>query len=375
MTSSLILCFLPLHIHISTFGMTHPISIFFCLLGLFFLFLYGDRYKLDKLILSGIFLGFGTAARLSDGLIIIAAIFLYLTLSFRDSNISKKAIINRLLFFLISFSVVILLLYLPMLLKNGLSQFREVFSAYYLSHSLKYLYFSWKWLIDVLSVNGIVILIAGLYYFILEKEKTLLCFLLIWFFSIFVYLGRFIGFQHRSLILVIFPLLIVQGYFVSKAFYRFKFLIPLLVFTFIAKNFIAFYPIAQFSHRYNLQKDFAEFVKNNTEPTSYIIAMDEGFFIEYYANRRILYKAIGCNKKDFDDFFNEVDRLLNNGNKIYIISTGIYGYDPNKYFINTLLNNYNLKYIGQRPNQDWHSDSIYTLGLFIEKLYKIEKKT
>ncbi|MBL7197014.1 MAG: glycosyltransferase family 39 protein [Candidatus Omnitrophica bacterium] len=369
--SSLILCFLPLNIAISTLGFTHPISIFFNLAGIYLLFLYFEKYKLNNLILSSIFLGLGTAARLTDGLIIVAVIFLYLAWSVRNSKLSKKLIIGRLVIFLISYSAIILILYLPMFLKIGFSQFKNTLAIYYYYHSFQNLYVSSKWIVDILSIAGIAILIAGIGYFFLEKNRILFYFLLIWFFSLFIYYGSHSCTCYRFLLFSMMPLLIIQGYFISK-FHRKPFLF-FLIFIFVVINFIEFYPIIQFRHDYNLQEDFAKFVQRNTEPASYIIAMDEGPFIEYYANRKVLYKAIGLNKIHFDKFFEKVDKLLDNGDTIYIISSGIYGYGPKEYFKKRLLNNYNLQYIGWYIIQDWHN-KLMNNRFFREKLYRIEKK-
>ncbi|NQV00080.1 MAG: glycosyltransferase family 39 protein [Parcubacteria group bacterium] len=374
--SSLILALLPLHISVSTFGMTHPLSIFFHLIGFYFLFLYLEKYKLNRLIISAIFFGFGAAARLTDSLIIIAVIFLYLFWSFKNSMISKKDIIYRLASFLILYSVVTLLFYLPMFLEGGLSHFKDTMSAYYFYHSLSCLYGSLKYIIEILSLPGVIISFAGMGYFFLERNRSLFYFLLIWFFSLFSYYGTCNAMSYRYLLLPLLPALIMQGYFISKLF-KFKRLVGILIcfllFISVVKNFIEFYPIIQFRNKNSLQEDFARFVQRNTEPNAYIIAMDEGCFIEYYAKRKILYKATGLNEDDFDEFFKRVDLLLDKDIPIYIISTGIYGYDPKKFFITMLLNNYILTYIGEHPNEAWHKKSIKQ-SLFLEKLYKIQKR-
>ncbi|MFC1709594.1 ArnT family glycosyltransferase [Candidatus Omnitrophota bacterium] len=372
--SSLILCFLPLHIYVSTIGLNHSVSIFFNLTGLYFLFLYLEKYKLNKLILSSLFLGLGAASRLTDGLIIFSAIFLYLLWSFRKPDISRTAILKRLVLFLFIFGFTIFIFYMPMFLKSGISQFRSTLDIYYYYHSLKRLQASSIWIVDIIGIHGVILFIAGLGYFLLERKKTIFYFLLIWFLILFIYYGSHSTSCYRFLFFSIIPLLIMQGYYISKVFRRFKLLVPLLILVWVVFNFIEFFPIVKFRHNYNLQGEFARFVQKNTEPGSYVIAMDEGPFIEYYAGRKILYKATGPNKEKFDIFFSKVDKLLDESPPIYIISSGIYSYDPKKYFINTLSNNYNLDYIGKHINQDWYNPSIYHSGLFIEELYKVEKK-
>lgn len=374
LASSLIFSFLPIHISVSTFGMTHPVSIFFHLSGIYLLFLYFDGYKTNRLMLSAIFLGLGTAARLPDGIIIISVVFLYLNWLLKYSGLPKKDILHRLIIYLIIYSIAIIIFYLPMFFRTGLAQFKGIASAYYYDHSLIYLWFSLKEVTEILGFGGIVLLIFGAVYFFLDKKNTIFYFLLLLFLSIFIYYGSSSVVEHRYLLLAIVPLLIIQGYFVSKVFAmkRLRLLFTAALFIFVAVNFILIYPTIKFRHDNSLQEDFAKFVQKNIEPSSYVIAMDEGPFIEYYAKRNILYKATGIDKRDFDEFFNRIDYLLTENMPIYIISTAIYSYDPKRYFINTLSDKYNLKYIGCRINEDYHHKAIKQF-LFLEALYKIEK--
>ena len=258
----------------------------------------------------------------------------------------------------------------------GFSQFNNTANMYYYRHEWKALLYSFGLLKDILGVGGLILLAAGIIYLLIDKKYALLSFLSILFFSLFIYYGSVSMTEHRYMLLAIIPLLIMQGYFISKAIVikRLRMLFVVVLFILIAVNFIDAYPMIKFRHDYSLQEEFAKFVKDNTEPQAYIIAMDEGPFIEYYAQRNVLYKATGIHREDFEQFFNRVDSLLMNEAQIYIISSGIYGYDPRKYFIDMLFDKYNLIYIGGSLNEDYHHKAIKQL-LFLEELYKIEKKT
>ncbi len=175
--SSLALTFLPLHISISTFGMTHPVSIFFHLLGLYFIFLYFDSHDINRLIFSSVFLGLGTCARLSDGITIIAAVFLYLTWSMRYPKLPKKDIVYRLMLYLILYSITILFFHLPTLLKERFFMFRQTVNVYYYHHSLEYFLFSSERLIQILGPEAVIIIVAGAGYFFLKKNRILFYFL------------------------------------------------------------------------------------------------------------------------------------------------------------------------------------------------------
>ena len=282
--------------------------------------------------------------------------------------------IPKFLALFITYVLVILLFYLPMFIKIGLSQFRDLTHVYYFYHSLTKLRGACEWLVQILSLEGLIILIAAIGYFFLEKNRIIFNFLIIWFLSLFLYYGSFSTVDHRYLLFSIAPLLIIQGYFISRI-YVIRYLgilFTFFIFILIAKNFLEFYPVLKFRHNHNLQKDFGEFIKKNTEPDSYIIAIDEGPFIEYYAKRKVLYRAVGLNKKDFQDFFKEVDVILERNTPIYIINSAFYSYDPKKYFEKSLSYSYNLKYIGNHLYENWNRTCI-SKDLLIQKLYKIEK--
>ena len=370
--ASLMLCFFPLHVDISTFGLTHPVSIFFNLTGIYVLFLYLDSFKLKRLIASSVFLGLGAAARLTDGLLILVALFLYLSLSFKDSKFSKKVILSRSIIFLFSFGLTVLIFYLPMLFKGGLSQFKDTLETYYYFHSLRILRDSSEWIIDILEASGFCLFVAGLGYFLIEKSRIVLSFLLIWFLGLFIYYGTHSCACPRYLIFSFLPLLIIQAYFLAR--FRKKKFIFVFVLAVMLVHFFRFYPPVNFRHKNNVHRDFSRFIRANTESNAYIISIDMGPFLEYYSQRKVLYRALGENKKDFDEFFVEVNKRLEGGHPIYILDTEIYGYDPRKIFQTKLFQDYDVEYIGSHLNQYWHFRSMYDYGLIKERLHKIEKK-
>jgi hypothetical protein len=370
--AALILCFLPMHIDISTFGLTHPVSIFFNLTGIYFLFLYFEKLRFNKLIFSSVFLGLGAAARLTDGLIVFVAIWLYFSLSSKNPKLSKTLLLKRIAVFLFLFGLTILIFYVPMILKTGITQFQDTLGVYYYHHSLLYAAPSLGFVAWIVGFPGLLILLAGVGYFLLERDKLMLHFLLLWFLVIFLYYGSHSCACPRYLVFSTIPLLIPVGYFISK--FQRKILLYSLIFVLLVFSFFSFYRPIYFRHKYNLQESFAKFVKGKTEPSSYIIAIDEGPFIEYYADRRVLYRAAESSRESFDTFFADMDRLLEDGQAIYIISSAMYSYDEDKYFLNKLLDRYDLEYKGNHLNQDWHGRSLLESGLLTEDLYKIERK-
>jgi hypothetical protein len=344
-------------------------------LSLYLLFLYFENNKTGILVLSSISLGLGTASRLPDGVIIFSVIFLYLATSLKNKSIPRSQLFPKMIIYLIVYGLSVAVFYLAMFLNSGLAQFKEILGVYYYNHSLEYLWFSLQQLKEILGPVGLWLSAVGGLYLLIDKKYITFLFLLIFFASLFVYYGSTSVTEHRYLLLAAVPLLITQGYFIAKAsqMKRPRLLFYTALFILVMINFVKIYPVIKFRHDYSLQEDFAKFVQQNTEPSSYVIAMDEGPFIEYYSQRNVLYKATGLHKEDFDKFFTKVDNLLTENKPVYIISSGIYGYDPKRYFINTLSDKYNLIYLGCRLNEDYHHAALGQ-SLFFEGLYKIEKK-
>jgi 4-amino-4-deoxy-L-arabinose transferase-like glycosyltransferase len=372
--ASLILCFFPLHLYVSTIGFNHAVSIFFHLFGIYFLFLYLEKYELQKMILSAFLLGLGAASRLADGFIMFAVIFLFITWSFKYSNLSGKSVFRNLLGFLLIYGATIILFYLPAFFTGALSEMQNSVSGlYYLYFEPRSIILMSKEIVAVFDGGGLVLLIAGVVYFFIYKNRILLYFLLLWFLSLFLFYGNLSIEEIRFFLLPLIPAFVMLGYFISRLrkgkapLYQFMLLL-------IVVNFSEPYKNIYLRHVNNFQEDFAKFVARSTEPDSYIVAMDEGPFIEYYSKRKVLYKAIGLDKNRFNAFFTEVDRLIEEGSIVYIISSGIYAYDPRKYFINTLNDRYDPVYVGCHLNQDWHSNGLYSNDLFKEKLYRLKKK-
>jgi len=375
--ATFLLMFLPLHIAVSTFGMTHSVSIFFGLAGLYYLILYLEDYRINKIIISSILLGLSVAARPPDAPIILAAIFLYLIQSFKDSKTSKQVIFYRLLIFLVFFTGCILLFYLNMIFKVSLVEFKSSMAMYYLINDSIFLVHALILIVRILSIPGMIIALFSLLYCICKKDfhRRKIYFLLVWFVVLFISYGLRNIILYRYFLFALIPIFIMEGHLLSKLMVvkRLRVVLTVAVCAMVLSNFIKFYPTLELRHNYDLQGDFCKFINQVTKPDSLVIAMDNGTFIEYYSQRKVLYKPIGNNKADFDNFFKELDVLLKKNTPVYIIAVDLRSYDPKGYFRNILFHDYNLKLIGTRVNEEWHNTCIRQL-LYIDGLYKIEKK-
>jgi len=370
---AVVLMFLPLHLSLSTFANNHMISLFFNLLAVYFLFIYIDSKIFSRLILSFSLLALAAGSRLQEGFIIIPVTFLYFAFSYKDSTVSRKKILYRFILCFLWYTLFIILIYAHMLLTKGLSLFHR-FHLYYFSHSFRWLPETLPRIPIILTIPGVIMVVVGLItYFFRDRERKKTYFLLLWFLVFFIYFGGLSIFACRYVLLAMVPLLIFQGACASWCYKHLRLSFVIFLF-FIFMGFDNYYPTIFYRHRYNLQKEFAQWVTSVTEPNSYIIAIDVGQFLEYYGKRKVLYRYGGLNDSKMQEFFKQVDVYIEKGIPLYIIATAIKNYDPARKFRDTLLKKYHLRFVGAHINEDWHHTSIFQF-LPEDHLYAIEKKS
>ncbi|MFC1752707.1 glycosyltransferase family 39 protein [Thermoproteota archaeon] len=376
--SALALCLLPLHLSISTYAMTHHVSIFFHILGIYFLFLYFKDQDIHKLIDAGILLGFGTAARLSDGMIILPIIILFFVQSHKQYGVFSRTTFSRLGVLLGSYFLLWVVFYLPMIAQGDFREVKGLFEIYYHFHSLRQLSLARKGLLEILGLYGCIFSILGAFWFIKEKGLRIASFLMVWLAMLFLYHGSLSIFAFRYLLFAIVPLFIFQGYLFAK-FLRVRSLLVKILFVSlillnIATGFIEFFPIVYFRHLYNTQEELCNLIQENTEPDSLIISLDLGYFIKYYTGRKILGRPTGFNKLDFDKFFDWVDLLLDKDRSIYINSSAIISYDPRGYMRKGIVERYELQSVGKQVIDSWYKFSSVRSDLRNEYLFKMKRK-
>jgi hypothetical protein len=365
-------CFAP-DVAISTFGKSLTLSICFSLASAYCMVRYVRQKRKAQLLFSALFLGFCMASRLSDGLMVFPLLCLLASAPFPRPSKIKSIIIFLFIAFLTG-----LFLYIPLLAANGLRQFSAVLSnpeqakflgifSYVLPHSL-------QWILDSLTVPGLLFVIAGMGFMVAKRLWGPLLFLLVWFLVFQFFYGNISSAGPRYLVIGWVPLVIAQGYFLGSyrglGFYLACFILLGAAFVGLLRHF----PVFEFRHRYSLQAEFARWVGVKTETGSVIIALDEGPFIEYYGRRRTLQRPVTCDEKEMKAFFDKtLDTLLTEGKKIYMISSAMQTYDPCLIFVKMFRERYDMILIGKGANEDWHH-ALLNENLFIERLYLILRR-
>jgi hypothetical protein len=203
-----------------------------------------------------------------------------------------------------------------------------------------------------------------------RKDKFLTLFFFTWFMLIF-YFGNLDIFVPRYLDVVVIPVYVLVSYVLSDLYTKERILAFVLLAYFVASMLILMYPLLKFRHGYNGQKRFALFVKEKTEENAVIIALDDGPFIEYYANRKtIAYPVAG--QPQADSFAQGLRTYLKNGIPVYLMQSALI-YDEKKLFENTLYKKFQVEAIGEKLTEDYHFPEL-RFTTYYEKLFKIENR-
>jgi predicted membrane-bound mannosyltransferase len=372
-SAALFSCFGP-YVAISTFGKSLTLSICFALASIYYMLRFLEENKHHHFLYSAVFLGFCMAARLSD--VLIALPILYIYFSF------KPLTYIRIKFFVV-YAIIVLFVggfwYVPLLLDRGLNPFITILStgsqAQYLGVFSELLGLASYWLTIIFQPSGLILIVAGFLSLIVKAKRKEFFFLLIWFLSLHLFYGNVSSMGLRYLVIAWIPLIIAQGVFLGSLKGKRVVAAGIVVFLIIAVQFIEFAPALEFRHRHALQKSFAEWVAKKTPPDAVIIAMDESLFLRYYGKRNTLAHPITTSRNFMDNYFdNNVDRLLQEGRDVYVISTAFLTYDPKELFREELFNRYDVILVGEHRNEDWHHALLH-LEIFNEQLYQLKWKS
>lgn len=376
--SSLLLSFTPFYFSPNTYGKEHGASIFFFLLSLYLLLKGKNKNSPVLLGMGSLLIAFCVTIR--ESILVVMPLFFLLyfspTISPRLFKIhfSKRLFRPRLLLaiilpFCIVFSFVWFTYlksesYNAIFLRNYCSnEFLGIFSPM-LSNAIQDLF---------LSLPAILIIplaFCGAIKMAKEQNLFIPIFLFIWFLSI-LYFGNTSSYGPRYLDVVIIPIYIFAAYFLSRLYKKNKFISIAIVSYCMLSMLIFMYPMLSFRHRYNGEKEFALYVKEKTDPNAIIIAMDDGPFIEYYANRKFIGHPIGDRQK-IDLLVKDIKERLNTNARVYLIDSA-FSYDPKGLFRAAILSNFNLILIGRKLAEDYHRPEL-KFQTCQEGIYRLETK-
>jgi hypothetical protein len=225
-------------------------------------------------------------------------------------------------------------------------------------------------LVVSLSPLMFVFFIFGIIRMFFHKDYFLILFFLSWFLLIF-YFGNTNGYGPRHLDIVVIPVYAFVSYNLASWYKKNKLFTSFILIYLVLTMFIFMYPMIEFRHRYNGEKQFALYVKEKTENNAIVIAMDDGPFIEYYGKRKVILHPINDVAKT-SLFIETIDHYLRNNVPVYLIESGL-SYDSYGIFKKMIFKRFDIITVGVKLAEDFHRPEL-RFHTYYQRLFKIKLK-
>ncbi|MBD3245670.1 MAG: hypothetical protein GF333_01505 [Candidatus Omnitrophica bacterium] len=368
--AAVILMVFPLYFSLSTFGKSNIMSFLFSAAALLFAKKYTEDAGRKNLLFSFLCVGIVAGVRIVDGAILYIAIT-FLCVLFRTRM--RDWIYGTGLFFFL-----LVVCYAPMAVREGWSRYRYQLSSPYRSQWRGFVFplRAIAEMIRLLNPAGVLCAAWGMVRMFREKtQRRWVYAFLLWGALVFVICGNATTYSVRNLL----PFCLALFIFVGKGLERTLSLprrfawVTVLTVLFVASYSMRIFPLAAFRHRFALQKAFARRVERAAGEGSAIIAVDESDFLKYYTRCEVVTRPISCEHKEIGRYMEDRIAPLLSQRQVYIVSTGLFSYDPCGTFREYLRTHYRLIPVFTAVNEDWHHKSVST-GVFYETLYRLERK-
>jgi len=374
----------PIFLGNSLYGNSHPINIFFNLLGFSLLLTHFKTTEKNLILFSGISFGLAAAARIQDTLVIVPAILIFIFTNVRPLPNTTSQKTKTFIHVALIAALTTIFFYCPLLFEklSNKGSISNSFASYVLAFwngiSLPYLKIFTTYLLTNFSLGGFILIFPSFFMLANEKPKTSL-FILAWILVPFLLFSTFNTTIARYFIIVILPLYILQGFlfgefFKKNRYFKYSSIIVFLLISLLP--LLETYPVFKTRNQHAYLPEYAEWIGRQTEKHAVIIPADEGTFVEYYGKRKCLRRPRGFYIKisEAKAFKNKLDNLLDKDIPVYITGSGLYSYNFRKWFSNFIQKNYRLELRGSRLAEDWHGGVLkQTIGY--EHFYKITQKS
>ncbi|MDD5155283.1 MAG: hypothetical protein PHF11_02220 [Candidatus Omnitrophica bacterium] len=375
--ASLLLSLTPFYLSPNTYGKEHGASIFFLIFSFYLLYRGMGKKSYILVGLSSCLFAFSITIRESmlTGIPLFFLLYLKPDISVRPFRIvfSKERInFKSLLWVILPFSFIFLLAFFPYLKY-------EIYRALYIKDNVSAYFLGLFSPVFKLALRDInlsitpfifVLFFIGLFRMALDKKLFFTLFFLLWFMLLF-YFGNLSSYEARYLDMVAIPVYVFVSYALSRLYRRYRILTPAILICFVLYMFVRAYPLLEFRHRFNGEKQFALYIKGKTEDNAVIIAMDDAPFIEYYGGR----KVIGCPIGDAgatEGFIKTVKGLLKDKKPVYLIESGLQ-YDFSGVVKKSIIDNFAINYAGEGLAEDYHKCNL-GFNTYCHKFFKLGLK-
>lgn len=383
--SALFFCLHPIFLGLSVYGNSHVVCVFFLLLSLYSLTYPVEKFRSPLFCLC---VGLTGAARLQDMILTLPALVIFwfsinnkIPLSFRKKTFSLTLCLIGSILIAASF-------HLPYVLGKAHANYSSQFKTFWnIGLSTNFLGLFSPYLIRAINIIFFSTTLAGIIvaWIGLQKMFKLCACLALAALTLFwvplLFYGNIMTSVPRFFLISVIPLCFLMGYGMDQLLSTPKKITKfaaaaLCAIIVILPNATNIFPILFFRHSHALLPDWAQYVKNQTEPHALVITGDDELFFNHYAKRKTLYRPKALTRLDeseFNDFKRNLSTHLANQIPVYITSTGLSTYNPDKVFSDYILKNFELEYRAAKVIEDWHSGELL-LDKVEESLYRVYPK-
>ena len=369
----------PIFLGTSVYGNSQMPSLFFLLLSVYVLCVcYAQKSSWRYLILSAFFLGLGGACRIQEMVCFFVPLSFFILIGQPPINLKASSRVSW-PFRVGRWGVFGCMALLPNLILH-LARYDpgskgQHFISKHFIYSSEYTFWllgrNTFYLYTNFSPLGALLVLAGILFFIIKKERHLV-FLLLWVLMPLIFYSLFNFTVPRYLLLSSIPLYVFLGYFFHNflrwgKMIRILVLVPAVFIIFLNMRFIV--PPLRFRHNHSVLIDYAQWIQAHTEDDAQIFAGDDRLTIQYYARRKMLKSPISYYEPIADEtlrsFKEELDGYLAQGIPLYM-SESVFADDPEFKMKKFLRENYHIALWGQPDYECWHR------GLFKHRVFKIQ---
>jgi len=386
--SAIILATTPIFLGISTYAKSHAPSLFFLLLGIFYILNYAQEKKLHQFILAIIFIGFLGATRLQDMILTAIPVSFLFCFTTNNQKFPLRKTITQMITFWILAGCITILFHLPYFLSEKTNNYQQQLNFFFSLGLFKNFrgFFSvslthcFTYLKETFTPAGLTVALLGILYLIKTGWRNFI-FIWLWILIPFSFYGNLHTTAPRFLTIVLPAIITAQGYLYSQ-FLKFSkpfhyIAISLFLFSTFS-SFYSIYPKLKFRHDHALVIEYSQWINSQTEENAYIICSDESSLLQHYSKRKAMkrlyaHKNLILSKEEFLEYKKYLDQVLAENIPVYITYVGLFGYDYKNQFSTFMKANYDFKFIGTHSYESWHRGSSHHV-IFDNNLWRMKLK-
>ena len=370
--SSIMFSLAPVFLSVTTYVKSHGMAVFFAICSGYLLIKGIKTNKVYYKLGFGFLFGFSLFVRITNAFYLIPFLILYF---FSVKIIDKKFEFYKgplydlglYLFPLVIMVILLVFVEYPTIV----AQISANKIPINLQEIFRQLLLSFIYLLKSITWLGFLLVLMCFLVFLKKKEYAKIGFYLAWIVIPFLYFGSLKTTSPRFLIPILLPLIMLMSLAIIYIWKEYPDLSKILLITVLMIMVLSIYPIIKLRHEFSSPKEYALFIKNNTEDNAFIIARDDVIFLQHYTQRATIGHPLKLFEQQKGYMLASVIDSLNNKTPVYVGTKmlTLAGNILNR----TLHPNFDLEYIDSIYVEDYHHSSV-TLNLNKEELFRIKRK-